>query len=458
MRFCLVPRPALIALGATAAMLLALPARAYSPTDPKVQAIVGKARTYLASADVNGMGEKAVIALALIKSGSDASDPKVQEAVAAIRQGLKEEGRLGTPINYHVAISVIFLLELDPLTYRAEIQSLLDILLRRQEQHGGWSYWPGEGGGHSRSEGDSSMTQYGTLALWGAKKAKFDVPQEACERVANFWIRTQTPAGTWGYQGHPAPLGQRAQQQDVRPSIVLAALSSCYVIGDLFGMARDETEKPAISSALQKVRQPSTMSSRFTPQNLDLGLLRQTMAMGDRYVAQMHRGYQNATGPHTWTQTYYMYAMERYRSFQDHYQAQDPKVAKWYDDGVEFLEKMQKDDGSWTFGRLAHHETPFAILFLMRSTKKSIEREFGDGLVRGGRGLPSDISKVAIDEATGDVINPEALSTVESLITILDDPNNANLMALAASPAKLDALVRPKVDEEEAARQERIQK
>ena len=101
--------------------------------------------------------------LALIKAGRPADDPKVEASVAAIRTSI-QTGSFGSPTNYNVAATIIFLVELDPVKYRYEIETLLKVHLSRQEGHGGWSYWPGEGA-HSRQEGDSSMTQYGTLAL-----------------------------------------------------------------------------------------------------------------------------------------------------------------------------------------------------------------------------------------------------------------------------------------------------
>ena len=76
--------------------------------------------------------------------------------------------------------------------------------------------------------------------------------------------------------------------------------------------------------------------------------------------------------------------MERFRSFQELYDGTNPQNAKWYDDGVDFLASKQNEEGGWNFSGHVVAEAAFAVLFLMRSTKKSIEREFGNGLVRGG--------------------------------------------------------------------------
>jgi hypothetical protein len=427
-----------------------LPASAYTPADPKVQGMVAKARKYLSGVDPGAMGGSSLIALAMVKSGSDESDPKVQQAIAAIRGALPDQRRMGTPLNYHLAISIIFLCEAPNAgQLRAETQALLDILLSRQEPHGGWSYWPGESN-HGRDHGDSSMTQYGTLALWEAKRAGFQVPQEAAQRVANFWMGTQTPQGAWGYQAEVRAPGQRGPQEAVRPSIAMAGLSSCYVIGDLFGMAqRREEPKSNQSAVLQKVQEPQADARNFPSAAINVELMRQTMQLGERYIDSVHSYNQD-----TWI-VYYMYAMERFRSFQEHYTG--AVSAQWYDDGVEFLAKSQLPEGNWRYHMGEYVDTAFAILFLSRSTKKTIEREFGLGLVRGGRGLPSDISMIAIDEKTGNVINPELAGTIETLMKILEDPKNANFGALTANPEKfVEALVRPKQDEDQVAREQRI--
>ncbi len=438
-----------------------LPLHAYSPTHPDVQAMVGKARQFLAKAETRTMGEAALVGLALIKSGSTDADPKVQQAVATI-QGALQSKQINLPINYHVVISIIFLTENDPVKYRTELEQLLTILLQRQEGHGGWSYWPGEGN-HGRDEGDSSQTQLATLALWGAKRAGFTVPQEACEKLANFWIRSQTPQGAWGYQSRPASLGQKVEQSEVRPSIAVAGLGSCYVIGELFGMAKGKDQsKSSISSALQQVQQRDSAGLYFTAKSLDLDLLRQAMSAGNSFIEQNHRGYLQASGGHPWSVIYYIYGMERFRSFQELYQGKPVENASWYNEGVELFKQSQNADGSWKFGNGEHGvhvHTAFSVLFLMRTTKKSIERQFGASLVRGGRGLPTDIGKVVVDEATGAVVNPEAASTVEQLMSILDDPKNANFDSVASDPSKLvEAIARPSEESDKAAQAQRIQR
>ena len=67
---------------------------------------------------------------------------------------------------YSVGLCVIFFVEADPVAFKAEIQTYLDHLLSIQKPHGGWGY-------RDRTTGDTSMTQYGVLALWESEHAGF---------------------------------------------------------------------------------------------------------------------------------------------------------------------------------------------------------------------------------------------------------------------------------------------
>ena len=93
---------------------------------------------------------------------------------------------------------------------------------------------------------------------------------------------------------------------------------------------------------------------------------------------------------------YYLYALERCMSFRELIEQSAEKEPAWYNTGVEYILKTQRSDGSW-MGPEANTiaDTAFAVLFLMRSTKKSIEKakSYGAGEMIGGRGLPKDTER-----------------------------------------------------------------
>ena len=90
-----------------------------------------------------------------------------------------------------------------------------------------------------------------------------------------------------------------------------------------------------------------------------------------------------------------MYALERYQSFKE---AADGRVAvypKWYNDGFAHLKKTQAEDGSWaaTDNINSAINTSFGCLFLMRLTRKSIQRAqaFAAASMSVGVQLPDDL-------------------------------------------------------------------
>jgi hypothetical protein len=82
--------------------------------------------------------------------------------------------------------------------------------------------------------------------------------------------------------------------------------------------------------------------------------------------------------PPNWTH-YYLFALERYQSFRQAAEVRSSarrpgQSPRWYDDGVRFLLKTQAENGSWSGDVRLPIDTVFSELFLVRSTKKSIEK------------------------------------------------------------------------------------
>ena len=88
---------------------------------------------------------------------------------------------------------------------------------------------------------------------------------------------------------------------------------------------------------------------------------------------------------------YYLYGLERYKSFQEAMEGIEDLSPKWYNDGYEFLAKSQAADGSWSGYCGPECDTAFSVLFLLRSTQKSIKAKLGEGMLLSGRGLPSNL-------------------------------------------------------------------
>jgi HEAT repeats len=148
---------------------------------------------------------------------------------------------------------------------------------------------------------------------------------------------------------------------------------------------------------------------------------------------------------------YYLYATERYQSFYELYSGISEEEPRWYSDGYEFLKEVQKDDGYWEGGCGRTADTAFAILFLLRSTQKSIRSTLGEGTLIGGRGLPANVAQAKL--RGNEVVVEQVHSRVDEMLAMIDDADQSRLDELARDPANLTV---GKVDEATARRLQQL--
>ena len=422
--------PAVLAVAGWASAGLAA-----TPESPEVQEAVAKAVKFLESDRANDhrLGARALVGMALFKNGAEASHPKIVEAVQAIKQavaGLKpvEKNDAGQPIRvdppgegnaqpidiYSAGLSIIFLCTIDPSQYGSEIQALLDYLQTVQKDNGGWGY---PSGAHAAT-GDTSMTQYGALSAWEATQVGFRVPTESIERLMIWLLKTQDPTGQYGYQGTVSDTFKPVAQKDTKPSMTAAGMGSLYICADLLGLIervrrRDDDLPPALKEVKDEDQNAQKAKTKIDP-----AVVQGALSRGDRWM-----GAHPTVDPPHWTY-YYLYALERYQSFREEAAGKIQKEPRWYNDGVRFLIKGQKEDGSWKSNAGEVPDTAFGVLFLLRSMKKSIERarNYGAGTLVGGRGLPKETSRVEVRK--GKVVPKMLLGSADKLLAALDDPDD----------------------------------
>jgi hypothetical protein len=404
-----------------------------------VKASVERAVEYLTSGggQDNRLGAKAAVGLALIKGGASLNHSRVQEAVAAIqsrvRNGVVSINQ--SPI-YTAGLATIFLAELDPVRYQSELIALGRFFEQSQKVEGGWGYLSDGVGGDQRDDTqfvDASMTQYGALSTWELHNAGIPVSEEMVNRLGNWLLRAQMPNGQYAY------LTKFAGDYSPNPSYISPKLSttvyaagSLYICEDLFGWTdrkRDSSEENDLPPAFDKIKTEVATREKIDT-NLSKNRFDQTAQRSNHYIRANFR----VDPIRTEYDHYYLYAVERYFSFRELAEGRTEPAPLWYHVCAEHLLETQSEQGSWRSGAGSSIDTAFSILFLVRSSRGSIQRleRLGGGNMRGGRGLPETTEDVKVED--GKVISLSDLGTAEQLLTKLDDLESADqkdLMALS---------------------------
>ncbi len=439
--------------------LTAQPARAITPQDPQVQQAVDKAVAYLLSTkqgmapqggSSSEIGEQCLVAVALLKAGQETSGqnkyrehPLVKQAADNLRASLRS-GSINNGYHsvYHLGVGIVMF---SALKDKEGAQAALKHLLAFQKDHGGFASSVGFGGG------DNSMTQYAVLGLWEASQAGAAVPPQAWQRVAGWLMQTQQADGAHVY--HPGSLagdaGSRASH-----SMTAAGIGGLYICANAVrprGKAGATSPEPKkrdptddVPSALTPVGEKKKETAKEKPAGpvtVDMDRLQAALARGDDWMA---KNFSNGFHLDQW-QLYYLYAIERYYSFREKWEGEQPEEPEWYNKGATLLIGRQKADGSW--GARGDYSdraaTSFALLFLVRSTKKSLAavpkiEEKAGGTLLSGSGLPTDLSNIRVKD--GQVVAKPLAGPAGDMLEIMDKPDDPRF--LEAVEAMKDLVVK----------------
>jgi hypothetical protein len=393
-----------------------------TPESREVREAIERATGFLASGkgSYDRLGGKALIGLVFVKTGADVRHPRVAEAVAAI-QGTIHDHKVADaqlPV-YDSGLALIFLVTLDSTKFAPEIDALLAYLQTIQKPHGGWGYL-------EKPTGDTSMTQYAVLGSWEATQAGFRIPREMIEGVANWLVRTQDPSGGFGYQGNVSESNALVRQKPVRLSLSTAGLGSVYVCAQLLGISERFDPNTALPPVVTEIKDRGA-DAKAGIVKVSASRVRAAQALGNAWMTANYR-----IDPEKWT-FYYLYALERYWSFRE--STEGEKKHGWYSEGAHYLISIQNQDGSWSSKDEKEGATPvntaFGTLFLLRSSKKSIQHAYyyRASTAVGGRGLPRDTSRVAVQD--GGVVSRPSASEAAALLDCLmleSDPSYAQAL------------------------------
>jgi len=426
-----------------------------TPDSPEVQAMVKRGVAYIEANFGKGamdeeLGAAAICALACFKATGNPEHPIVQKAVAQCREEAQKGFAAGGHANYSLGIALIFLGELNPHAHRQEVDALLKAIYQRQRPDGAWSY-------PNYATGDTSQTQYACLGLWMAGRQDIQVSLPAVERVCNWLLRTQDPSGAFGYQGKDPGSFTRIAQERRTASMAAAGVGSLYVCGELLGFIDDPRKARARMRLPPAIRPVQDARDGPITQAVDQALWQESTKAGNNWFDR-NAGVQNSGELAGYPQQfYYMYAVERYKAFQELAEGVDEKEPGWYNAGVNFLRTEQKPDGSWVSGhQSASIDTGFAILFLLRSSKATVTKlVIEKGRLTGGKGLNSDLSTAKVD-AKGQVVTASPEKSVEELLKVLEDPDSPKSEYVNDMPDKLVLPTDPRERQLQLARLRRL--
>ncbi len=381
-----------------------------TPQSPEVLAALDKLCAYLGEnyKSESRAGGVSLAALAYFKHTGQTHHQIYIDAI----QGIKDNH--DTMDIYSTGISLIFLIEYDPKGNRPLIDTLYKSLLERQKDHGGWGY-------PNKTTGDTSMTQYGVLSTWTALKAKIPISMGSGEKVAQWLIRTQDPQGCYGYQGTVSEkLGEQVNQSQTGLCMTAAGLGSTYIISDVLNIGKAAPVNKVLQEAIKPVDKDPTINYRSTTSPTAISDLKK------RGNVWFDKNFSPQYG--SWPY-YYYYALERYESFRESVDGGAVESPFWYNEVANVILDNLGNGASVNDSNQTIPATAFAALFLMRSTKKAIEKVkyLGPGELVGGKGFPADLTNTTV--RNGQVVSKRAPTTAEEMLEALSDPDNGDLEA-----------------------------
>ena len=389
----------ILALAAT--LLAGRPSPAVAQlTDPIVARGVEYLKAYGATGDA---GESALAALAMLKAEVPPDDPAVRKALVPVfarfeQSAYKPQKGSGGEI-YEAAVVLLALATLDPVAQRDKIAAAAQFLLNHQYPNGCWDY-------SGRGQGDTSISQYALLGLWEAENAGIPVPPSAWDRAATFMLTTQRPSGGWVY--HP---GESAEET---LSTTAAGVGSVLICARQLAPYRvpERVKHPLLIPLV-----PEGERKRFTPEASP-----QRMGNAIRSGIAWIGSNFNLAGPVAGHSPYYgLYGIERIGALAD---AETLGRVNWFDEGRRYIQSTQQAGGSFNGGYGVTPNTAWAVLFVSKSTAKTLRkiqvRRLGAGTLIGGRGLPRDLSSISV--AGGRVVARPMDGAIEGMLAVLEDP------------------------------------
>jgi hypothetical protein len=352
------------------------------------------------------VGETAMIALALTKADTPSTDPVLVSCLAKIQRRFTSSGyapeKMGGHDIYEAAVVAMVLSNVDSDMFRGDINLVATYLIGRQNANGSWDY-------SHRTHGDSSITQYALLGLWECENSGVDVPPSVWDKAASWYLSVQSSSGSWNYH---------RDQPEFADNLSMTAAGVGSLLLCKRQLVRFREAKRGVSPLLAALA--PTSSTRNYDATTSFGQIDQAVKKGMAWLG----------GNYTTTQTsligqsiyYGLYGIERVAALADR---QTMGRVDLMEKGRAFIKSSQRPEGCWSVLPYSNEmNTVWAILFLTRSTSKSIKRitskRLGAGTLVGGRYLPKDLTSMTV--AGGRIMSRPMNGAVEGMLAVLEDP------------------------------------
>ena len=443
----------------------ARPAVAADPEGPEVKAAIKKGVDYLRGQLEGGVNDSygLLAALAMAKGGAPKDDPIVQSALKWVRGRAGADGYEPNTHHLYTAGLEMMLLEAagDPDRDRPAMQAVLNYVLAQQQPYGAWFYPDQVARGGDQFFGDTSITQYALLGMWTGERAGLKVDPANWNAVAKWQVATRLPSGAFAY--HPA----RGAANEPRDTMTAAGacnllLAARYLHGqdaDALRKKAEAEERAARDAADARAKKYAAFDRRRTPEEraeeqskvANVVPLASLSGAADGAIGFLARVMQLDKGQERF---YLLYTVERLGALsgQATFGGRD-----WYGEGSDWLLGKQRGDGSWLHSR-TDVDTAFAVMFLSKATAKALGQPrslYGGGLLKGGRGLPTDLrdarfdgDSITFERPTGDLSdllsaleNPAAANVPAATEAVLETVRTGDREALVGQTAKLRRLI-----------------
>jgi hypothetical protein len=388
------------------AVLLLAPAFTHAQQLPTVNRGVEYLKGKMAARQ--GTGETALATLAMIKAEVPANDPAMVAALRVIDGRFSGSAyspdRRGGPEIYEAGCLIMALANLDPNGRKAQISSIADYIIAKQKAAGGWDY-------DGRTAGDTSISQYAVLGLWEAENIGVNIHPRIWDSVAQFYMSTQSAQGSWTYH--------RDEGSGETLSMTAAGVGSLMICQKQLAAYRRvvSAQNPYLIPVL-----PENQQIKYSVKTPAADLAR-SINSGTTWLASNFTTTND--GVIGQSPFYCLYGIERVGALAGRANLGN---VDWFDRGAAFINSKQQADGSFTSSHGEIPNTAWAVLFLTKSTAKTIERikirRLGAGELFGGKGLPKDLSQIS--EAGGRLVARPMDGAVEGMLTVLEDPRSDN--------------------------------